>query len=101
MRPQIGNEDDGDDGDDDETESMEYSAAQAAQDVEYLKITAYGNSTANLIKEKLKLTSKYRHNLLVEPGVNVVNVVKQFPYMITQPQLVINFTLSKYIFHNH
>lgn len=74
-----------DDIDDDDLQSVEYTADEAAQDVEYLKITPYNKNTANLIEEKLKLTSVYRHNMLNGPG---VNVVKQFPYLITHPHLV-------------
>lgn len=93
-RPQnVNNGDDADDFEDvDEDESVEYTAEEAVQDVEYLKMTAYEKNTAKLIEEKLKLTAKYRHNLLDEPG---VNVVKQFPYMITHPHLVIDFIFSK------
>lgn len=94
LRPQnVNNGDDADDFEDvDEDESVEYTAEEAVQDVEYLKMTAYEKNTAKLIEEKLKLTAKYRHNLLDEPG---VNVVKQFPYMITHPHLVIDFIFSK------
>lgn len=81
----------GDVDDDDESESLEYTADQAAQDVEYLKMTPYNQNTAKLIEEKLELTSIYRHNMLGEPG---VNVVKQFPYMIANPQLVRYFGFS-------
>lgn len=80
--PEVG---DVDDVDDDDSESLEYSADQAAQDVEYLKMTPYNQNTAKLIEEKLQLTSIYRHNMLGESG---VNVVKQFPYMIAHPHLV-------------
>lgn len=81
----------GDVDDDDESESLEYTADQAAQDVEYLKMTPYNQNTAKLIEEKLELTSIYRHNMLGEPG---VNVVKQFPYMIAHPHLVRYFGFS-------
>lgn len=80
-----------DDVDDDESESLEYTADQAAQDVEYLKMTPYNQNTSKLIEEKLQLTSIYRHNMLGEPG---VNVVKQFPYMIAHPHLVRYFGFS-------
>lgn len=86
-RSQNGNDDDADD-DADEFGPMEYSPEEASQDIEYLKMTVYGENTANLIEQKLKLTSKYRHNLLGAPG---VNVIKQFPYMIAHPHLVLNF----------
>lgn len=71
--------------DDDELDAIEYSAEEAEQDLEYLKMTPYEKNTANLIEEKLKLTSMYRHNMLCGPG---VNVVKQFPFMICHPHLV-------------
>lgn len=77
---------DADDVDEDDLEPIEYTADEAAQDIEYLKMTPYNNDTANLIEEKLKLTSMYRHNMLSGPG---VNVVKQFPFMICHPHLVI------------
>lgn len=86
------------DPDDDESESMEYSPDEAAQDIEYLKMTKYDKNTASLIEEKLKLTAVYRHNMLETPG---VNVVKQFPYMISHPHLVINFIHSDINFPNH
>lgn len=70
---------------DDEVESLEYSPDEAAQDIEYLKMTTYDKNTARLIEEKLKLTAMYRHNMLNKPG---VNVVKQFPFMIVHPNLV-------------
>lgn len=97
-QPQSANNgDDADDLDDvDEDELLEYTAEEAAQDVEYLKMTPYEKNTAKLIQEKLKLTVKYRHNLLGGPG---VNVVKQFPYMITHPHLVIDFIFSKIDVH--
>lgn len=81
IRPQ--NVDDIDD--DDDEQSVEYTVDEAVQDIEYLKMTPYNKNTANLIEEKLKLTSAYRHNMLSEPG---VNVVKQFPYLIAHPHLV-------------
>lgn len=81
----------GDVDDDDESESLEYTVDQAAQDVEYFKMTPYNQNTAKLIEEKLELTSIYRHNMLGEPG---VNVVKQFPYMIAHPHLVRYFGFS-------
>lgn len=84
------------DADDDDSESIEYTADEAAQDVEYLKITPYDQNTANFIKEKLKLTSSYRHNTLSDPG---VNIIKQFPFMICQPDLVMYFNFS--IFHKN
>lgn len=79
---------DADDVDDDDLDPIEYTADEAAQDVEYLKMTPFNKDTANLIEEKLKLTSMYRHNLINGPG---VNVVKQFPFMICHPHLVIYF----------
>lgn len=79
---------DDNDAEDDESEPNEYTADEAAQDVEYLKITPYDKNTAVLIEEKLKLTSVYRHNMLAGPG---VNVVKLFPYLISNPHLVIYF----------
>lgn len=97
-RPQsVNDDDDGDGDDDDESESMEYSAQEALQDIEYLKMTVYEKNTANLVEEKLKLTSKYRHNLLGAPG---VNVVKQFPYMITHPHLVFNSIHLNFFSHS-
>lgn len=85
MRPQNA---DGVDAEDDELESIEYSVEEAAQDVEYLKMTKYDQNTAAIIEEKLKLTAVYRHNLLDKPG---VNIVRNFPYMITHPHLVCNY----------
>lgn len=75
-----------DDEADEETEPMEYSADEAAQDVEYLKMTTYDTNTAEIMEEKIKLTAKYRHNKLSETG---VNIVKQFPFFIAHPHLVI------------
>lgn len=86
-----------DDDDADELDTAEYSVDEAAQDVEYLKMTTYDKTTAKLIEEKLKLTSAYRHNLLDRPG---VIIVKQFPYMITHPDLVWDFHLNSKLFHS-
>lgn len=74
-----------DDEADEETEPMEYSADEAAQDVEYLKMTTYDTNTAEIMEEKIKLTAKYRHNKLSETGVNI----EQFPFFIAHPHLVI------------
>lgn len=84
-----------DDVDDDDLDTIEYTADEAAQDVEYLKMTPYNQDTANLIEEKLKLTSMYRHNMLSEPG---VNVLKQFPFMICHPHLVNYLCISDTIY---
>lgn len=75
-----------DDTDADELDSVEYSPEEAEQDTEYLKMTSYAANTAHLIEEKLKLTAKYRHNKLLESN---VNIVKQFPYFIKHPHLVL------------
>lgn len=62
-----------------------YSDIQAAADVKFLKSVKVNDENIQTIKEKIKLTSVYRKNMLNDL---CMDLLENFPYFFTNPELV-------------
>lgn len=65
----------------------EYTEHEAKTDLEFLKSVVVNDNTLSIFKEKLTLTLSYRINLVKD---NETDLLVNFPYFFTYPELVNN-----------
>lgn len=71
------------------TQSVEPSGLpimQAEQEFEWLKSIKIDRNNIHKVEEKLKLTSAYRKQLMLDP---LIDVLEYFPYLFTHPELLL------------
>lgn len=76
----------------DAVDRLEYTEEEAKEDFLYLKTTEVNAQTLAEFQEKLRKTVGYRTNLLSDDS---IDMMENFPYFFTHPQLVNIILFSK------